>query len=128
MAVVFVDNGTELVIDWIESIVGTAVTASGWYMGWGTGGTVTATNTDIDLGAEATELRVSTTGESQSAADTFQWIGRLTKTAIPASIDEFGLYTDSTGTTTDMIVRADHGTVVMATEDIIEYTCTLQMT
>jgi len=126
----FVDNGTELVSDSILTLVGASVTASGFYIGWGTGGSSTggtATNTDVDLEAPATEARVSCTGESQSAADTNQFIGTLQTTTVK-TIEESGLYIDATGTATDMLIRANHGGVVMATDDQIEYTYTLHMT
>ncbi len=131
VAVLFVDNGTELVSDSLLTLVGASVTASGFYMGWGTGGSSTggtATNTDVDLEEPATESRVSTTGESQSAANTNQWIGTLTAVGSAKTIEEFGLYIDATGTATDMLIRANHGGVALATEDAIEYTCSLQMT
>ena len=76
----YVDNGTELITDQTLGIVGTAVTASGFYIGWGTGGSSTggtATNDDVDLSVPATEARVSCTDESESAADTAQFIGTL---------------------------------------------------
>ncbi len=129
-AVVYVDNGTELVSDALLAIVGASVTASGFYIAWGTGGSSsggTATNTDVDLEARATEAAVSATSETQSAADTNQWVGRLQTTTVK-TIEEVGLFIDATGTATDMIIRASHGGVVMATDDIIEYTITLQQT
>lgn len=130
VAVIYVDNGTELVSDALLTLVGASVTASGFYIGWGTGGSSsggTATNTDVDLEAEATEVRVSATSETQSAADTDQWIGRLTTTTVK-TIEEAGLYIDATGTATDMLIRGSHGGVVLATDDIIEYTFSLQQT
>ncbi len=129
MAVIFVDNGTEVFSDFILAAVGASVTASGFFMGWGTGGSGTlgtATNTDVDLRAEATEARVSCTGETQSAADTNQFIGRLTKTDNASTIEEFGFFM-GTGTATAMIIHANHGAVALATEDVIEYTLTIQM-
>ena len=131
VAVLYVDNGTDLVSDGLLALVGASVTASGFYMGWGTGGSSTggtATNTDVDLRVPATEARVSTTGESQSAADTDQWIGTLTAVGTAKTIEEFGLFIDATGTATDMLIRANHGGVALATEDAIEYTCSLQQT
>ncbi|KKL65102.1 hypothetical protein LCGC14_2158370, partial [marine sediment metagenome] len=122
----YVDNGTELITDQTLGIVGTAVTASGFYIGWGTGGSSTggtATNTDVDLEVPATEARVSCTDESESAADTAQWIGTLQTTTVK-TIEESGLFIDATGTATDMLIRANHGGVVMATDDQIEYTYT----
>jgi len=127
---IFVDNGTELITDQTLGIVGTAVTASGFYIGWGTGGSSTggtATNTDVDLEVPATEARVSCTDESESAADTAQWIGTLQTTTVK-TIEESGLFIDATGTATDMLIRANHGGVVMATDDQIEYTFSLQQT
>ena len=129
-ATIFVDNGTDLVSDALLTLVGASVTASGFYIGWGTGGSSTggtATNTDVDLEAPATEARVSCTDESQSAADTNQFIGTLQTTTVK-TIEESGLYIDATGTATDMLIRANHGGVVMATDDQIEYTYTLQIT
>lgn len=126
----YVDNGTELITDQTLGIVGTAVTASGFYIGWGTGGSSTggtATNTDVDLEAPATEVRVSATSESESAADTAQWIGTLQTTTVK-TIEEAGLFIDATGTATDMLIRANHGGVVLATDDQIEYTFSLQQT
>ena len=126
----YVDNGTELITDQTLGIVGTAVTASGFYIGWGTGGSSTggtATNTDVDLEAPATEARVSATSESESAADTAQWVGTLQTTTVK-TIEESGLFIDATGTATDMLIRANHGGVVLATDDQIEYTFTIQQT
>ena len=129
--VIYVDNGTELITDLTQGFVGGGPTASGFYMGWGTGGSGTlgtATNTDVDLRVPATESRVSTTGESQSAADTVQWIGTLTAVGTAKTIEEFGLFIDATGTASDMLIRANHGGVALATEDAIEYTASLQQT
>jgi hypothetical protein len=129
-ATIYVDNGTELVSDMMLAFTGASVTASGWYIAWGTGGSstgATATNTDVDLAARATETAVSATSETQSAADTNQWVGRLQTTTVK-TIEEAGLFIDATGTATDLIIRASHGGVVMATDDIIEYTFTLQQT
>ena len=126
----YVDNGTELITDQTLGIVGTAVTASGFYIGWGTGGSSTggtATNDDVDLSVPATEARVSCTDESESAADTAQFIGTLQTTTVKV-IEESGLFIDATGTATDMLIRANHGGVVLATDDQIEYTYTLQQT
>ena len=127
----YVDNGTELITDQTLGIVGTAaVTASGFYVGWGTGGSSTggtATNDDVDLRVPATEARVSATSETESAADTAQWVGTLQTTTVK-TIEESGLFIDATGTATDMLIRANHGGVVLATDDQIEYTYTLQQT
>lgn len=129
-AVVYVDTGTEIVSDALLAMVGATVTASGFYIGWGTGGSGTggtATNTDVDLNAPATESRVSATTEDQSAADTDRWIGRLTA-GTAKTVEEAGLYIDATGTATDMLIRGNHAEITLATDDIVEYTFTLQQT
>ncbi len=129
MAVIYVDNGTDLVSDALLAMVGASVTASGFYIGWGTGGSGTggtATNTNVDMNAEATETRVSATAETQ-AGDTNTWVGRLTTTTAK-TIEESGLYIDATGTATDMLIHANFGAVSLATDDIIEFTYTLQQT
>lgn len=132
MAVVYVDNGTELVSDALLALVGASVTASGFYIGWGTGGSstgATATNTDVDLAAQATEARVSATSETQSAADTDQWVGRLTNNGAASKvIEEAALFIDATGTATDMLIRGSFGGITVATDDVVEFTFTLQQT
>lgn len=125
-AVIFVDSGTEIVSDLIMNGGGTAT----FYIGWGTGGSstgATATNTDVDLAAAATEARVTATTEDQPSGDTNRWIGRLTAET-SKTIEEVGLFQHGTGTATDMIIRGSHGGLTLATDDIVEYTVTLQMT
>ena len=127
-ATILVDNGTDLLSDALLALVGATVTASGFYIGWGTGGSSTggtATNTDVDLEAPFA-TRVSCTGETQ-AGDTNTFIGTLLSESA-LTIEEAGLYIDATGTATDMLIRANHGGVVMATDDQIEYSFTLQIT
>lgn len=126
-AIIFVDNGTELMADAMLAFTGATVTASGWYIAWGTGGSssgATATNTDVDLAARATEDSVSATTETQSG-DTNTFTGRLTTTTAKI-IEEVGLFIDATGTVTDMFIRANHDGVGLATDDIIEYQISLQ--
>ena len=130
--VVFVDTGTEIVADAVLGIAGAGgpATATGFYIGWGTGGSgtlSTATAGDVDLSAPATESRVSATSETQPSADTTQWVGRL-QTTTAKTIEEAGLFIDATGTATDMLIRGNHDAVGLATDDIIEYTISLQMT
>ncbi len=128
----YVDNGTELITDQTLGIVGTAVTASGFYVGWGTVGSSTcgtATNDDVDLRVPETEARESCQDESESAADTAQFIGTLLNNGSSSkTIEEAGLFIDATGTATDMLIRANHLGVGLATSDQIEYTFTLQQT
>ena len=129
-ATILVDNGTDLLSDALLALVGASTTASGFYIGWGTGGSSTggtATNTDVDLEAPATESRVSCTGETQSG-DTNTFVGTLTAVGTAKTVEEAALYIDATGTATDMLIRANHLQVGLATEDQIEYTFTLQIT
>lgn len=128
-AIVYVDNGTDLVSDALLALVGASVTASGFYIGWGTGGSGTggtATNADVDLEAQATEARVSATSETQSG-DTDTWVARL-QTTTAKVIEEAGLFINATGTATDMLIRANFGEISLATDDIIEFTFSLQQT
>jgi len=125
-ATIYVDDGTELIVDRAD---GTA-TATTDYIGWGTGGSSTggtATNTDSALRAEATQARVLAT-RSQPSADTNQWLATITHDGPTGSktIEEAGIFTTTTGGT--MIIRASHGGVVLATDDAIQYTFTLQQT
>jgi hypothetical protein len=129
-AVYFVDNGTELVSDALLALVGASVTASGFYVGWSTGGSgtlATATNTDVDLSATSTSTRASATSETQSAADTNQWVARLTST-VTQEIQSAGLYIDATGTATDMLIHGTFGGISLVNSDVIEFTFTLQQT
>ena len=130
MTIIYVDNGTELVTDALLALVGASVTASGFYIGWGTGGSgtlATATSVDVDLRAEATEARASATSETQSSADTNTWVARL-QTTTAKVIEEAGLFINATGTATDMLIRANFGEISLATDDIIEFTFSLQQT
>ena len=132
MAVIYVDNGTELVSDALLALVGASVTASGFYVGWGTGGgTSTATNTDVDLAVTGTTTdyaRVSATTEDQSAADTNRWIAHITAATATKVINEAGLFINATGTATDLLIRGDFGDITTASGDVIEFTFTLQQT
>lgn len=124
-AVVYVDTGTEFVADKITSAV-----AATYYIGWGTGGSstgATATGTDVDLAAAATEARVTATTEDQPAADTNRWVGRLTTTTAKV-IEEVGLFFHGTSTATAMIIRNSHGGISLATDDVVEYDIRLQQT
>ena len=129
-AVIFVDNGTELIADAMLSQVGASVTASGFFIAWGTGGSSTggtATNPNVDLNARATEAAVSATSETQSSPDTNQWVGRLTTTTAKI-IEEAGLFNHPTGTATNMYIHANFDQVGLATDDVIEFTFQLQFT
>lgn len=132
MAVVFVDTGTDIAARALFELDlegGTEATASGFYIGWGTGGgTSTATEGNVDLAIRATEVLVSATTESVSG-DTITWIGRITNQEVGGKvISEAALFIDATGTATDMIIIGDFGDITVATDDVIEFTFTLQYT
>ncbi len=125
-ATVYLQTGEDFVCDQIQNGGGTATFSIGWGTGGsGTGGT--ATKPDLDLRAAATELRVTATTEDQPSSDINRWIGRLTTTTVKG-IEEVGLFFHPTSTATAMIIRANHGAVNLATDDIIEYTITLEQT
>lgn len=122
-AVVFVETGEAFVADMVSP--GSTAT---FFMAWGTGGSstgATATNSDVDLAARATETFVTATTEDQSAADTCRWIGILTA-GTAKTIEEGGLFYSTAGTATGLIIRTSHGGVALATDDQIQYTYTLQ--
>lgn len=138
-AVVFTTIG---VTDLIDIIGGARGTATAWYIGWGTGGSgtgATATEVDVDLKAFATNSegnvlgRASATGESQPAAHQLQWKRKLTNNNTSKGFEEVGLFIadaggSSTSTSTTMWVRANYGSITVATDDAIEFTITLSAT
>lgn len=115
-----------------DKIDGTS-TATGFWIGWGTGGSstgATATSADTGLKAAATEAWVAAT-VTQSAVDTNQFVATITagtgKTVEEAIV--FAGTTTATGTATNRcLIRASHGGVTLATGDAIQYTVTLQET
>ena len=123
-AVVYTTLGKAWVVDKVDNTVGAATFYGGWGTGGSsTGGTATAGNTT--LFAEATEARVITTN-SQPAADTNQWVFTITSGTIKV-IEEAGVFA-GTSTATTMLIRGNHGGVVLATGDSVQYTVTLQQT
>jgi hypothetical protein len=127
------NTGVALFMDWADDVVAhTGATAE--YIGWGTSAT-TAAKTDTDLGTAAYESRTSSV-HSQSAADTYQWLGTITGDAsatYPRTIKEVALFSaagsgnpPSGGT---CIIHANHtDAVVTVSGDKVDYTILLQLT
>lgn len=123
MADVFTSAGEAWVVDAIDRTVDGSATQ---YIDWGTG-TTAAAKGDTTLQTPGTESRVavgSGTGRTQSAADTFQWVGTMTCNATGKAITEYGLLTASTGGT--LIIHSVFTAINVVQNDTIEFTCTLQ--
>lgn len=104
--------------------ISSTATVTGWYISWGSG-TVTDSKTSTGLEAEATETRVTATSETQSAADTFQWIGTFTAGSAK-TVSETGLHTAATDG--DLPIFGTYTGIVLATDDQVQYTITLEQT
>lgn len=129
-AVVVVQTGKAFIADQVSPAGGGTAT---FYIGWGTGGSSTggtATNTDLDLRARATEAFVTATTEDQPSADTCRWIGIVTcQRAGGYTVEEGGLFyiDENGGTATGLIIRISHNGVALATDENIQYTFTMQI-
>lgn len=139
-AVVFTTLGVNHLIDILDP-GSTASSPPSWYIGWGTGGSGTggtATEGNVDLFAGATNSegnalgRATATSESQPAAHQLQFKCRLTNNNTSKGFEEVGLFAGTpnggTSTATSMWVRANYGTITVATDDAVEYTITLSAT
>lgn len=130
-ATVYTDLGKQWTARHMNDTVGTA---TGWYIGWGTGGSgtnATASDGDLDLFAAATEARVTATSEdvidTTVSDDTTRWISTLTA-GTAKTIQEVGLFNHVTSTATAILIHANHGDIALATDDQIQYTIDLQFT
>ena len=121
MAVVFVDDGEEYLVDLLD---GTSSLLAR-FIAWGTGGGAAAKGdsalTTEDTDGRATGVQTQVTPNEMKAVGTITSTG--SKTIIEAGL--FDVVTDSSGT---LIVRTDHGSQVLVTDDAIEYTFTLTFT
>ena len=118
MAVVFVDDGEEYLVDLMD---GTS-TALARFIAWGTGAGVAA-KTDAALTTEGPELRATGT-QTQVTPNEMKAVGTITATGARTVI-EAGLFDIVTASSGTLIVRTDHGSQVLAINDAIEYTFTL---
>jgi hypothetical protein len=114
MADVYTSAGEAFVVDQIDAF-GT------FYIAWGTGVTAAAKG-DTTLVTEASEARVATT-DTQPAADTMQWVATITADGAK-TISEAGVFDAATVGT--LIMRSNFTGIVLALNDKIEFTFTLQ--
>lgn len=119
MATVLTNVGEQFVCDFLSGVVSTAAD----YVAWGTGGG-TAVKGDTALTTESAETRVQGTKSTQGtgASAVYQVVATLTSLGAQ-TIDEAGLFTAVTVGT--MVISGDHAGVLLATDDQIEYTFTL---
>jgi hypothetical protein len=124
-AVVLTNLGEEFVVDKLTETVQTKPE----YVGWGTGAG-TAAKADTDLFTPAAEARVLTTTSKTGTGSTakYQAVGTITS-ASAQTITNAGLWTTAgTGSPPSggtLIVKGDHTGVVLAINDQIQYTFTL---
>lgn len=119
MATVISTVGKAWVIDKLDETVQTTAD----YVAWGTGAGTAAVG-DTTLFTEASEARVVAT-RTQPAADTIQWVGTLTANG-SKTITNAGNFTASSSGT--LVVKGDFTGVVLALNDQIQFTITLQQT
>jgi hypothetical protein len=118
-------NGRNKVVDIID---GTATSptnlgTSNNFVAWGTGAG-TATDADTTLFTEASEARVGGT-VSQPTADKNQWLATLTADGAK-TITNAGVFDASTAG--NLVVKGDFTGIVLALNDQIQFTITLQQT
>ncbi len=118
MADIFTQAGEEIVTDIMDETVAPPLD---WFVGWGTGAG-TAAKGDTVIFTEAAETRLADTA-SQPSADQNQWVATLTSLS-GQTITNAGLLSLVTGGV--LLIHGDHTGVVLATDDKIEYTITLQ--
>lgn len=121
MATIYTSAGEAAVADLIDGVSSTHYDASNAKIGWGTGAG-TAAKGDTTLFVEASESRV-VPAVDQPATDTNRWIGTLTadggKTITNAAVFD-------AATTGNMLVKGDFTGIILALNDKIEFTITLQ--
>lgn len=126
MGTTYTSAGEALITDLIDfAAQGTTATFTAWFINWGTG-TVTDQKSDTGLGNEATEVRVTATTETQTAADTMQWKALQTCDTVTRDVGEAALFTLATVGT--CLIRGTYTDISLATDDQVEYTITLQQT
>jgi len=125
MATKYCVNGRNKVVDIID---GTATSPANIgtgnnFVAWGTGaGTTDAA--DTTLFTEASEARVGGT-VSQPAADTNQWVATITANGVK-TITNAGVFDASVAG--NLVVKGDFTGIVLALNDSIQFTITLQQT
>lgn len=120
-------TGITFIVDKVDD----TTTATGAWIGWGTGGSstgATATDTDTGLMAAATEAFQAAT-KSQPDSDTNQYVATLTAGTAKTVEEAIVLAGSSTATGTNKtLIRASHGGQTLATGDTIQYTISMTAT
>lgn len=119
MATVLTNVGEQYVCDFLSAV--TALTPQ--YVGWGTGAD-TADKTDTTLSTESAETRIAGTLTTQGtgASAKFQCVATITSLS-GQTITNAGLL--DAVTSGKLIIFGDFGGIVLATDDSIEFTITL---
>jgi len=123
MATVYTTAGKNGIVDIIDGTLGTLLSATNAKSAWGTGAG-TAGVGDTTLFTEATEARVACTID-QPAADTNRWQATMTADGAK-TITNAGLFNAATGPT--LFIKGDFTGIVLALNDQIAFTFTLQQT
>jgi len=123
MAIVYTTAGKNAIVDIIDGTLGTLLSAANAKIGWGTGAG-TADVGDTTLFTEASEARVAA-AVSQPAADTNRWVATLTADGAK-TITNAGLFNSVSGAT--LFIKGDFTGIVLALNDQIQFTITLQQT
>lgn len=123
MASIYTSAGEVVVCDLIDGTSGTHLDATNGKIGWGTGAG-TAAKGDTTLFTEASEARVAVVA-SQPTADKNQWTATLTANG-SKTITNAGLF--DAAAAGNLIVHGDFTGIVLALNDQIAFTITLEQT
>ena len=123
MATVYTSAGEAVVADLIDGTSGTHLDNTNGKIGWGTGAG-TAAKGDTTLFTEATEARVAV-ATSQPTADKNQWVATITADGVK-TITNAGLF--DAAAAGNLVVHGDFTGIVLAANDAIEFTISLEQT
>jgi hypothetical protein len=123
MATVYTSAGEAVVADLIDGTSGTHLDNTNGKIAWGTGAG-TAAKGDTTLFTEATEARVAV-ATSQPTADKNQWVATITADGVK-TITNAGLF--DAAAAGNLIVHGDFTGIVLAANDAIEFTISLEQT
>ena len=123
MATVYTTAGKAVIPDLIDGTSAVHLDATNGKIAWGTGAG-TAGVGDTTLFTEASEARVAVVA-SQPSADTNQWVATMTADGAK-TITNAGLFNSASGAT--LFVKGDFTGIVLALNDQITFTITLQQT
>ena len=123
MATVYTTAGKNAIVDIIDGTLATLLSATNAKSAWGTGAG-TAVVGDTTLFTEASEARVAC-AISQPAADTNKWTATMTADGAK-TITNAGLFNSTSGVT--LFIKGDFTGIVLALNDQIAFTFTLQQT